>query len=184
MQDQSMAQESLHDQFVAKEITHGQPMSKENIRSGNAMMIEHILQMPVQLYQDNKASYRVAEIRGRQSGQMRRTPLAVFQHKGERYLIAPTRKRDWVYNLIASGECVLLSKIEQESVHTTLTLDNEALNALRAYMAQLPDWSLQQFPMLGDATDEEMRSKAESFAVFRLSTIRDATAYSSSTTVA
>jgi deazaflavin-dependent oxidoreductase (nitroreductase family) len=169
MNDSSTSQESLHDQFVAKENPHNSPMSKETIRSGNAMMIQNILQIPVQPYQDGKGVYRILEVRGRQSGQTRRTPLAVFQYNGKRYLIAPTRQRDWVHNLITAGECTLVTKAEQEQSKATLTLDDEAIAGVRAYMAQLPDWALAQFPLKADASDEEMRAKSEEFAVFRLS---------------
>ncbi len=148
---------------------HGQPMSKDTVRGGNAMMIENILQMPVLPYEDDKAVYRVAEMRGCQSGQLRRAPLAVFQHSGQRYLIAPSYNRDWVYNLIASGECSLLAKDKRDHVKATLTLDEEAILAVRAYMAQLQDWALQQFPFPADTSDAEMRASAERFAVFRLS---------------
>ena len=169
MQDQSTSKESLHDQFVAEATTHGQPMSKETIKSGNAMMIENILQMPVQPYEDGKAVYRVVEVQGRQSGRVQRTPLAVPQYAGKRYLVAPSRGRDWVHNIIASGTCTLVSQAGREQFKATLTLDDEAIAMVRAYMAQLPDWSLQQFPISVHATDEEMHSKSESFAVFRLS---------------
>ena len=148
---------------------HGQPMSKETIQSGNRMMMENILRMPVQPYEDEKAVYRVVEMRGRQSGQARRVPLAVVQHEGKRYFIAPSRDRDWVYNLIASGECTLVTNAGQEHVHATLTFDDEAVATVQAYMARLPDWTLQQFSFLATASAEEIRAKAETFAIFRLS---------------
>ena len=153
-------------------MQQGLPMSKETVKAGNTMMIGNILNMPVQPYEDGKSVYRVVEVQGRQSGQVRRTPLAVVQYMGKRYLIAPSRGRDWVYNLIASGTCTLLAQNEQERCHATLTLDDEALALVRAYMAQLPDWALQQFPFPGNVSDEEMRAKAESFAVFRLSELK------------
>ena len=169
MNDQSASKESLHDQFVAKEGTPGQPMSKQSVKAGNTMMIENILHMPAQQYEDGKAVYRVLEVRGRKSGQVQHTPLAVPQYAGKRYLIAPTSSRDWVHNLIASGTCTLVSQMGQEQYHATLTLDDEAITMVRAYMAQLPDWALQQFPFAANASDEEMHAKTESFAVFRLS---------------
>ncbi len=150
-------------------MQHGLPMTKETVKAGNTMMVENILQMPVQPYEDGKAVYRIAEIQGCQSGQMRRTPLAVFQYAGKRYLIAPSRGRDWVHNLIASGKCTLVTKTEQEQCYAALTLDDEAIAGIRAYMAQLPDWALQQFPFSANASDEEIHAKAENFAVFRLS---------------
>ena len=169
MNEQSTSAESLHDAFVAKEGAPGQPISKATVKAGNTMMIENILHMPVQQYEDGKAVYRVLEVPGRQSGRIQRTPLAVPQYAGKRYLVAPSRGRDWVHNLIASGTGILVSQTQREQCHATLTLDDEAITMVRAYMAQLPDWSLQQFPMSRNATDEEIRSKAESFAVFRLS---------------
>ena len=147
----------------------GQPMSKETIKSGNSMMIENILRMPVQPYEDGKGVYRVVEMRGRQSGQLRRVPLAVAQYEGQRYLIAPSRGRDWVYNLIAAGECTLLTSAGQEHVGVALTLDDEAIAVLHAYMASLQDWALQQFPFPATASAEEIRAKADAFAIFRLS---------------
>lgn len=153
-------------------MQQGLPMSKETVKAGNTMMIENILHMPVQPYEDGKSVYRVVEVQGRQSGQVRRTPLAVVQYAGKRYLIAPSRGRDWVYNLIASGTCTLVAQTEREQCHAELTLDDETLALVRAYMAQLPDWAVQQFPFSKNASDEEMRAKAESFAVFRLSELK------------
>jgi deazaflavin-dependent oxidoreductase (nitroreductase family) len=150
-------------------MMHGLPMSKEMVRSGNSMMVENILQMPVQPYEEGKGVYRVVEMRGRQSGQMRRVPLAVAQYEGKHYLIAPSRGRDWVHNLIAAGECTLLTSAGQEHVHATLTLDDEAVAATQAYIAELGDWTLQQFPFTATASAEEIRAKGEAFAVFRLS---------------
>jgi deazaflavin-dependent oxidoreductase (nitroreductase family) len=146
-----------------------QLMSRETIKAGNTMMIENILNMPVQPYEDGKAVYRVAEIQGQKTGQLRQTPLAVVQYAGQRYLIAPSRGRDWVYNLIASGVCTLRTKTQQERCHAVLTLDDEAIVVVQAYMAHLPDWALQQFPFPATDSAEEIRSKSEDFAIFRLS---------------
>lgn len=150
-------------------MMHNQPMSKETIKSGNSMMMENILRMPVQPYEDGKGVYRVVETRGRQSRQPRRVPLAVYQHEGKRYLIAPSRGRDWVYNLIAAEKCTLLTSAGQEHARVTPTLDDEAIAAVHAYMAGLADWALQQFSFPATASAEEMRAQAETFAVFRLS---------------
>ncbi len=97
-------------------MQQGLPMSKETVKAGNTMMIENILQIPVQPYEDGKSVYRVVEVQGRQSGQVRQTPLAVVQYIGKRYLIAPSRGRDWVHNLIVSGECTLVAQNEREAV--------------------------------------------------------------------
>jgi deazaflavin-dependent oxidoreductase (nitroreductase family) len=164
MFDQSMPK----DVIKARDNAHNQPMSKETISTGNRMMIDNILNTPPQPYQDGKAVYRVVEIPGRKTQQIRQTPLAIFQYAGQRYLIAPSSGRDWVYNLIASTTCTLLTKASREQVHATLTLDDTAIKAVQAYMAQLPDWSLRQFPFPATASAEEIQSKKDAFAVFHL----------------
>jgi deazaflavin-dependent oxidoreductase (nitroreductase family) len=44
---------------------------------------------------------------GRSSGRPRSVPVAVLEHEGCRYLIAPRGRTHWVRNLRASGEGVL-----------------------------------------------------------------------------
>jgi deazaflavin-dependent oxidoreductase (nitroreductase family) len=55
-------------------------------------------------------------VRGRKSGQPRTTPIAVFEHDGKRYLLAPYGRVDWVRNLQAAGEAVLTRGRRAEEV--------------------------------------------------------------------
>ncbi len=144
------------------------PMTKQMKQEGNATMTQRVMQMPVEPYQDGKFVYRVVEIRGRKSGAMRQIPLAVYQHDGVRYLIAPERSRDWVQNLAAAGECSLITKTQQDHCSATLAFDPTALAAVRAYIGQLA-WASRQFPFSVEDSDAEIASKAEQFAIFRLS---------------
>ncbi len=144
------------------------PMTKQMKQDGNAMMTQRVMQMPVEPYADDKFVYRVVEIRGRKSGAMRQIPLAVYQHDGILYLIAPERSRDWVQNLLAAGECVLISKAQQDHYTAVLAFDATALAAVRAYIKQLA-WASRQFPFSIDESDAEIASKAAQFAIFRLS---------------
>ena len=50
---------------------------------------------------------RVLEVKGRSSGQPRRTPVNLLELEGERYLVAPRGETQWVRNLRASGEGLL-----------------------------------------------------------------------------
>ena len=47
---------------------------------------------------------RVLEVRGRSSGQPRRTPVNLLTVDGQRYLVAPRGHTQWVRNLRASGQ--------------------------------------------------------------------------------
>ena len=144
------------------------PMTPRMKQEGNATMIQQVLQMPIEPYQNGKFVYRVVEIRGRKSGTMRRTPLAVYQYDGTRYLIAPERSRDWVQNLLAAGECLLITKTQQDHCSAVLAFDPGALAAVRTYIGQL-EWASRQFPFTVKDSDAEIISKAEQFAIFRLS---------------
>ena len=49
------------------------------------------------------AGSRVLELRGRKSGEPRRTPVNLMTFEGQRYLVAPRGHTQWVRNLRASG---------------------------------------------------------------------------------
>lgn len=53
-------------------------------------------------------------VRGRRSGQWRKVPVAVLEHDGERYLIAPRGHTDWSRNLSAAGSGRLARKGRSE----------------------------------------------------------------------
>ena len=144
------------------------PMTQQMKQAGNATMVQRVMQMPLEPYQDGKFVYRVVEIRGRKSGTIHQTPLAVYQHDGTRYLIAPERSRDWVQNLLAAGECLLITKTQQDACSAILAFDPTALAAVRAYIGQLA-WASRQFPFSVTDSDAEIASKAGQFAIFRLS---------------
>src|SRR5437764_14695390 len=46
---------------------------------------------------------RVLEVRGRKTGEARRTPVNVLALGGDRYLVAPRGQTQWVRNLRAAG---------------------------------------------------------------------------------
>ena len=53
---------------------------------------------------------RVLEVRGRSSGEPRRTPVNLLELDGERYLVAPRGETQWARNLRVSGEGRLLRR--------------------------------------------------------------------------
>jgi len=54
------------------------------------------------------AGSRVLEVRGRKTGEPRRTPVNLLAFEGNRYLVAPRGHTQWVRNLRAQGEGRLL----------------------------------------------------------------------------
>ena len=112
---------------------------------------------------------RVLEVRGRTSGQWRRTPVNLLALDGERYLVAPRGQTQWVRNLRASGEGRLRVGSRTEPF-TAVELDDEHKTpVLRAYLTR---WKAEVgvfFEGVGpDSSDEQLRGIAPRHPVFRL----------------
>ena len=112
---------------------------------------------------------RVLEVRGRQSGEWRRTPVNLLTFEGERYLVAPRGTTQWVRNIRVSGEGRLRVGRRVENF-TATELPNEAkLPLLRAYLKK---WAWETgafFQGVGaDAPEEDLRRIAPLHPVFRV----------------
>lgn len=78
---------------------------------------------------------RVLEVRGRTSGQPRRTPVNLLKHDGARYLVAPRGETQWVRNLrAADGRGELLIGRRRESFEAVELADPDKRDVLRAYL--------------------------------------------------
>jgi deazaflavin-dependent oxidoreductase (nitroreductase family) len=112
---------------------------------------------------------RVLEVRGRSSGQPRRTPVNLLTFEGERYLVAPRGETQWVRNLRASGEGRLLVGRRGESFTASELADEEKPGVLRAYLKR---WKAEVgvfFDGVGpDSSDEELLAAAAKHPVFRV----------------
>jgi deazaflavin-dependent oxidoreductase (nitroreductase family) len=112
---------------------------------------------------------RVLEVRGRTSGEPRRTPVNLLELDGERYLVAPRGETQWVRNLRASGEGRLLLGRRGEPFRAVEVDDEHKVRVLRAYLRR---WKAEVgvfFDGVGpDAPEEELRSAAPKHPVFRL----------------
>jgi deazaflavin-dependent oxidoreductase (nitroreductase family) len=112
---------------------------------------------------------RVLEVRGRTSGEPRRTPVNLLILDGERYLVAPRGETQWVRNLRVSGEGRLLIGSRGEDFTSVELEDSEKPPMLRAYLKR---WKFEVgvfFDGVGpDASDQEMLAIAAKHPVFRL----------------
>jgi deazaflavin-dependent oxidoreductase (nitroreductase family) len=115
------------------------------------------------------AGSRVLEVRGRSSGEPRRTPVNPLELDGQRYLVAPRGDTQWVRNLRASGEGRLLAGRHSESFTAAEVPDAEKPPILRSYLERWK-WEVGAFfDGIGpDSTDEEMAAAAPKHPVFRL----------------
>lgn len=112
---------------------------------------------------------RVLEVRGRKSGEWRRTPVNLLTYGGARYLVAPRGNTQWVRNLRASGEGRLLLGRRSEPFTATELADEQKVAVLRAYLKR---WKAEVgvfFDGVGpDSPEEDLRRAAPQHPVFRL----------------
>jgi deazaflavin-dependent oxidoreductase (nitroreductase family) len=112
---------------------------------------------------------RVLEVRGRSSGEWRRTPVNLLTVEGTRYLVAPRGETQWVRNLRASGEGRLLLGRRSEPFTAVELPDAEKAPILRAYLRR---WKAEVgvfFEGVGpDSSEQELAGAAPRHPVFRI----------------
>jgi deazaflavin-dependent oxidoreductase (nitroreductase family) len=115
------------------------------------------------------AGSRVLEVRGRKSGEPRRTPVNPMTFEGERYLVAPRGHSQWVRNLRANGEGRLLVGRRAEEFSARELPDDEKPALLREYLKRWK-WEVSQFfgGVGPDAPDSELRRIAPDHPVFKI----------------
>ena len=112
---------------------------------------------------------RVLEVRGRKSGEPRRTPVNVLTLGDVRYLVAPRGNTQWVRNLRASGTGRLLVGRRGEDFAATEVPDEAKPPILRAYLERWK-WEVGQFfdGVSADSPTEELQRIAPDHPVFRI----------------
>jgi deazaflavin-dependent oxidoreductase (nitroreductase family) len=112
---------------------------------------------------------RVLEVRGRKSGEPRRTPVNLLVVDGTRYLVAPRGHTQWVRNLRARGEGRLLLGRRAEPFTATELADDDKPALLRAYLKRWK-WEVGAFfaGVGPDSPDDELRRIAPDHPIFRI----------------
>jgi deazaflavin-dependent oxidoreductase (nitroreductase family) len=112
---------------------------------------------------------RVLEVRGRKTGEPRRTPVNLLALDGADYLVAPRGHTQWVRNLRAQGEGRLLLGRRAQRFGAVEVPEDERPPILRAYLRRWK-WEVGQFfdGVGPDSTDEELRRIAGDHPIFRL----------------
>ncbi len=112
---------------------------------------------------------RVLEVRGRSSGEWRRTPVNLLTYEGAQYLVSPRGNSQWVRNLRASGEGRLMLGRRSEPFSASEVSDDQKPPILRAYLKR---WKAEVgvfFDGVGpDSPEQELRGAAPKHPVFRI----------------
>jgi deazaflavin-dependent oxidoreductase (nitroreductase family) len=114
---------------------------------------------------------RILEVRGRQSGLARRTPVNLLDIDGRQYLVAPRGEGQWVRNLRADGGrlALLLGRRRDERTAQELA-DGEKSPILRAYLRK---WKMEVGMFFdgvtADSDEQDVQRIAPQHPVFLLS---------------
>jgi deazaflavin-dependent oxidoreductase (nitroreductase family) len=114
---------------------------------------------------------RILEVRGRQSGMPRRTPVNLLDIDGRQYLVSPRGDTQWVRNARADeGRLTLiLGRRRDERIAQELS-DSEKAPILRAYLRK---WKMEVGVFFdgvtADSTDDDVLRIAPDHPVFVLS---------------
>jgi deazaflavin-dependent oxidoreductase (nitroreductase family) len=116
------------------------------------------------------AGSSVLEVRGRKSGEWRRTPVNPLEFEGARYLVAPRGETQWVRNLRAGGRGRLRAGRRLEEFSASELGDDEKPPLLRAYLRKWK-WEVGQFfgGVGPDAAEDELRREGSRHPVFLIS---------------
>jgi deazaflavin-dependent oxidoreductase (nitroreductase family) len=115
------------------------------------------------------AGSRVLEVKGRKSGEWRRTPVNLLDFEGDRYLVAPRGHTQWVRNMRAAGGGRLALGRRTEDFKATEIPPADAAPLLRAYLVKWK-WEVGAlFDGVGpDSSDDELRRIAPDHPAFKL----------------
>jgi deazaflavin-dependent oxidoreductase (nitroreductase family) len=113
---------------------------------------------------------RVLEVRGRKTGEPRRTPVNLLTIDGSEYLVSPRGEGQWVRNVRADdGQLDLLVGRRREHYSAVELADDQKPPILRAYLKR---WKAEVgvfFDGVGpDSSDEAVRAIAHRHPVFAL----------------
>jgi len=113
---------------------------------------------------------RVLEVRGRKSGEWRRTPVNLLTIGDDQYLVAPRGHVQWTHNMRAAGGGRLVLGRKTEEFTATEVADAAKVPILRAYLKR---WKAEVGIFFGgvgpDSTEEQLLAEAPKHPVFQIS---------------
>ena len=97
-------------------------------------MVSGLLRMGIKLNGPGKSPMYLFTVRGRKSGQLRTTPIAVLEQNGNRYVMTPYGVVDWVRNLRAAGEATFTRGRRAEQIRPVELPASEAVPILKSFV--------------------------------------------------
>ena len=110
-------------------------------------------------------------VRGRKSGQLRTTPVAVVELDRKRYLVATFGLVNWVRNLRAAREGTLTRNRRSETIAVTELPPEEAAPILKVCLGSGPGFARSYFDVTATSPIEDFVHEASRHPVFLVQTV-------------
>jgi deazaflavin-dependent oxidoreductase (nitroreductase family) len=110
------------------------------------------------------------QVRGRKSGKLYSTPINLLEWKGQRLLVAPRGRTQWVRNAEAAGEVTLKKGSTGLKFDLRPVADSEKPEILKAYLEGFKSEVQRYFPVAAGSPVENFVDVAASYPVFELLT--------------
>jgi deazaflavin-dependent oxidoreductase (nitroreductase family) len=108
------------------------------------------------------------QVRGRKSGKLYSTPIDLLEIGGQRFLVAPRGRTQWVRNAEAAGEVTLKRGSFKQSFRLRAIPDAEKPELLEAYLNHFKTTVQRYFPLAAGADAQAFVSFAANYPVFEL----------------
>ena len=114
-----------------------------------------------------KLSY-LLQVRGRKSGELYVTPVYLLEIGGQRFLVAPRGRTQWVRNAEAAGEVTLKKGRSQRTYVLRPIVDADKPELLKAYLDSFKTTVQRYFPVPAGSDVQLFAGIAANYPVFEL----------------
>ncbi|GHO76557.1 hypothetical protein KSD_43280 [Ktedonobacter sp. SOSP1-85] len=110
-------------------------------------------------------------VRGRKSGELRTTPVAVVKQDGKRYLVAAYGEVNWVRNLRVAGEATLTLGRYKEAIRARELPSDEAAPILKNTLGNGTFFTRDYFDVKKEAPHQDFEREAVHHPVFLIQSV-------------
>src|SRR5271169_336672 len=108
------------------------------------------------------------QVRGRKSGRLYSTPIDLLELGGQRFLVAPRGRTQWVRNAEAAGEVTLKKGSFRQSFRLRPIHDSDKPQYLKAYLDSFKTTVQRYFPVPAGSDVQAFESVAANYPVFEM----------------
>jgi deazaflavin-dependent oxidoreductase (nitroreductase family) len=108
------------------------------------------------------------EVRGRKSGRIYSTPVNLLERGGKQYLVAPRGYTQWVRNVAANNEAVLVRGSKRRQVSLSPIKDDAKAGILKEYLERYKTTVQRYFPIEAGSPAEAFQPLAGRYPVFEV----------------